>query len=268
MYGVVLSFFLRRVLRQFGGFFGWELGPQLHSVRFFNFQRDQPLSFITFKALSKISYSLLHSKVIWDIRSCQADEIYLPPASFPAGSGWLSIKVRLRKNQPSYPSPSLHDDKTQEPLQKCSIRADDRLLLKSDSQTHCVSIYTHHSVLEEYLLIFFHSLGARTSRWRPLQPSGSKPHNKPLTRSFSSNTPLYAGPPAASPEKSFQKRVQDINSAHPEPYPRLDVSGHTVTCEEFHKRYEYVTIDETAEQESVVVHGRYKPTTKEIYNCT
>lgn len=102
----------------------------------------------------------------------------------------------------------------------------------------------------------FHSLGLRISLWRPSKLSSPKPHNKPVARSISTNIPLYAGPPAQSPEKSFQKRVEDINNAYPEPYPRHEVSEHSLTCTEFHSQYKDLKSDETAEDETAVVYGR------------
>ena len=113
----------------------------------------------------------------------------------------------------------------------------------------------------------WYSLGTRISRWPRPRPSYLAPrtHGVSSSRSFSTNTALYAGTPAISPEKSFRNRVQEINNACPEPYPRLDVDERTVSCGEFRQRYKHLELDETAGQESVAIHGRYKPISRDVY---
>ncbi|PGH32386.1 lysine-tRNA ligase [[Emmonsia] crescens] len=72
----------------------------------------------------------------------------------------------------------------------------------------------------------------------------------------STNTPT--GPDAESPvdKKGWKNRIAEIRNVCPEPYPRLSIDKRSITCDEFHSKYNYVKPNETAEQDSVVIYGR------------
>lgn len=111
-------------------------------------------------------------------------------------------------------------------------------------------------------VLFLNRLGLKISPRRPSIQSPLKQLNKPAAHSFSTNIPLYARPQAQSPEKAFQKRVEDINNAYPEPYPRHGISEHSLTCKEFHSQYGYLEPEKHAD-DTIVVYGRYE---KEFHN--
>lgn len=60
----------------------------------------------------------------------------------------------------------------------------------------------------------------------------------------------------ASPEGAFKSRLQEIQNACPDPYPRLESDQRSVSCAEFRSRYSHLADNETVEEDSVVVHGR------------
>lgn len=60
---------------------------------------------------------------------------------------------------------------------------------------------------------------------------------------------------SASPSKAFRDRVQEINNACAEPYPRLAVDQRTLSCAEFRERYNDLANNESVE-DTVVVSGR------------
>ncbi|KAK2787039.1 hypothetical protein FQN53_005739 [Emmonsiellopsis sp. PD_33] len=50
--------------------------------------------------------------------------------------------------------------------------------------------------------------------------------------------------------------IAEIRNVFPNPYPRLSVDARSISADEFHSRYNYVSPNETAEQDSVVMYGR------------
>ncbi|KAJ5586808.1 uncharacterized protein N7459_002573 [Penicillium hispanicum] len=62
---------------------------------------------------------------------------------------------------------------------------------------------------------------------------------------------------AASPEKTFQERVQEVNSTFANPYPRLAADTRSLTCHEFRTRYSELADNESVE-ETVVISGRIR----------
>ncbi|EAW08287.1 putative lysyl-tRNA synthetase [Aspergillus clavatus NRRL 1] len=64
---------------------------------------------------------------------------------------------------------------------------------------------------------------------------------------------------AASPEKAFRERLQEVRNACPDPYPRLPKDQRSVSCSEFRDRYSHLADNEIVEDDSVVVHGRLLP---------
>ncbi|KAB8073657.1 hypothetical protein BDV29DRAFT_175155 [Aspergillus leporis] len=63
---------------------------------------------------------------------------------------------------------------------------------------------------------------------------------------------------AASPERAFKERLQEVQNACPNPYPRLAKDGRSVSCSEFRSRYSHLENNETVEGDSVVVCGRIR----------
>lgn len=64
---------------------------------------------------------------------------------------------------------------------------------------------------------------------------------------------------AASPERVYQVRLQEVQEACPEPYPRLAADQRSLSCSEFTTRYSHLANNETVEDDSVVVNGRFWP---------
>lgn len=60
----------------------------------------------------------------------------------------------------------------------------------------------------------------------------------------------------ASPEGAFKSRLQEIQNACPDPYPRLEADQRSMSCAEFRSRYSRLADNETVEDSVVVVHGR------------
>ncbi|KAE8400128.1 hypothetical protein BDV37DRAFT_211468 [Aspergillus pseudonomiae] len=63
---------------------------------------------------------------------------------------------------------------------------------------------------------------------------------------------------AASPERAFKERLQEVQNVCPDPYPRLAADGRSVSCSEFRDRYSHLENNETVEGDSVVVRGRIR----------
>ncbi|KAE8345359.1 hypothetical protein BDV24DRAFT_125870 [Aspergillus arachidicola] len=63
---------------------------------------------------------------------------------------------------------------------------------------------------------------------------------------------------AASPERAFKERLQEVQNVCPDPYPRLAADGRSVSCSEFRDRYNHLENNETVEADSVVVCGRIR----------
>lgn len=61
---------------------------------------------------------------------------------------------------------------------------------------------------------------------------------------------------AASPERVFQDRVQEVRNTFTDPYPRLPTDRRAVSCADFRARYAHLGNNETVEEDTVVVHGR------------
>lgn len=61
---------------------------------------------------------------------------------------------------------------------------------------------------------------------------------------------------AASPEKTFQARLEKVNQTYEVPYPRLAEDKRTVSVAEFLSRYDHLATEESGE-DSVVVSGRF-----------
>lgn len=61
---------------------------------------------------------------------------------------------------------------------------------------------------------------------------------------------------AASPEGAFKSRLQEIQNACPDPYPRLESDQRSMSCAEFRSQYSHLADNETVEDSVVVVHGR------------
>lgn len=60
----------------------------------------------------------------------------------------------------------------------------------------------------------------------------------------------------AYPEKAFKRRVQLIEEAVAESYPRLASNKNTVSCAEFRGRYSHLADNEIVEDDTVVINGR------------
>ena len=79
--------------------------------------------------------------------------------------------------------------------------------------------------------------------------------NNESIRNSSSNTTSSS----SSPERAFRDRLQEINNACPDPYPRLASDNRSVSCSEFRSRYSHLANDQIVEEDSVVVRGRSQP---------
>lgn len=91
------------------------------------------------------------------------------------------------------------------------------------------------------------------SRLRPLRTFPSTKLLKGRIRNSSSNSSTTT---TASPERAFKERLQEIQNACPDPYPRLAPDSRSVSCSEFRSRYSHLVDNQTVEEDSVVVHGR------------
>ncbi|KAE8351165.1 hypothetical protein BDV28DRAFT_25005 [Aspergillus coremiiformis] len=63
---------------------------------------------------------------------------------------------------------------------------------------------------------------------------------------------------AASPERAFKERLQEVRNACSDPYPRLATDSRSVSCSEFRDRYGHLENNDTVEGASVVVRGRVR----------
>ncbi|KAI9043076.1 putative lysyl-tRNA synthetase [Aspergillus affinis] len=63
---------------------------------------------------------------------------------------------------------------------------------------------------------------------------------------------------AASPERAYQVRLQEVREACPEPYPRLAADQRSMSCSDFTTRYGHLANNETVEDDSVIVNGRIR----------
>ncbi|KAL4869156.1 hypothetical protein BDV12DRAFT_168367 [Aspergillus spectabilis] len=63
---------------------------------------------------------------------------------------------------------------------------------------------------------------------------------------------------AASPERAFQQRLQQVHESCPNPYPRLRIGSTPVDCSEFRIQYGHLAENETVEDASVTVNGRIR----------
>ncbi|KAJ5455354.1 hypothetical protein N7475_010475 [Penicillium sp. IBT 31633x] len=69
--------------------------------------------------------------------------------------------------------------------------------------------------------------------------------------------PIRNSSSTASPKKAFQERVQQIQGAWADPYPRLAVDKRTVSCAEFRTRYAELANNDSVE-DTVIVSGRIR----------
>ncbi|EEH18978.2 lysine-tRNA ligase [Paracoccidioides brasiliensis Pb03] len=54
----------------------------------------------------------------------------------------------------------------------------------------------------------------------------------------------------------WKDRIAQLRDVYPDPYPRLSVDKRSISCDEFHTRYNSLAPNETAEQDKVVICGR------------
>ncbi|KAE8131275.1 hypothetical protein BDV38DRAFT_288841 [Aspergillus pseudotamarii] len=79
-----------------------------------------------------------------------------------------------------------------------------------------------------------------------------------INRSSIVSTSTRSSSSAASPERAFKERLQEVQNVCPDPYPRLAADGRSVSCSEFRDRYNHLENNETVEGDSVVVRGRIR----------
>ncbi|OJD17697.1 lysine-tRNA ligase [Emergomyces pasteurianus Ep9510] len=72
----------------------------------------------------------------------------------------------------------------------------------------------------------------------------------------STNTPTGPDTDNTVDKKGWKNRIAEIRNICPEPYPRLPIDKRSISCDEFHAKYNYIKPNETAEQDSVVIYGR------------
>lgn len=93
-------------------------------------------------------------------------------------------------------------------------------------------------------------------------------HTQPFIRAQLTQQSTRNSSSAASPERVFQQRVDQVKASTPDPYPRLAVDERTLSCAEFRSRYEGLADNDTVE-DTVVVSGRsFGPRPPVQVNCT
>ena len=93
------------------------------------------------------------------------------------------------------------------------------------------------------------------------QPKAFRNSSVSLPRARNSST-------AASPERAYQVRLQEVQEACPEPYPRLAADQRSLSCSDFTTRYNHLANNETVENDSVVVNGRFGPVLASASFCS
>ncbi|KAE8149671.1 hypothetical protein BDV25DRAFT_124064 [Aspergillus avenaceus] len=78
----------------------------------------------------------------------------------------------------------------------------------------------------------------------------------PASKHISATASTRNSSSAASPERAFRERLQEVQSVCPDPYPRFAPTHHSVSCSEFRSRYSHLENNETVENDSVIVCGR------------
>lgn len=88
----------------------------------------------------------------------------------------------------------------------------------------------------------------------PLIPPRPSPHihswRKIPARYHSTQPPVEPG---------FESRVQEIQAAVSDAYPRLESNANRLSIEEFRTRYDYLELNQVVEEDKVVVQGRLRP---------
>ncbi|PYH96365.1 putative lysyl-tRNA synthetase [Aspergillus ellipticus CBS 707.79] len=77
-------------------------------------------------------------------------------------------------------------------------------------------------------------------------------------RSYTSQTEEIWDSTEASPPRVLKDRVQAIDRAFPDAYPRLVSNENSVSPAEFHERYSHLQDGETVEEDTVVVNGKIR----------
>ncbi|PGH14193.1 lysine-tRNA ligase [Helicocarpus griseus UAMH5409] len=111
----------------------------------------------------------------------------------------------------------------------------------------CEDETQHSRTAAEYALENFFSLSSRT-----------RAHSLRSVRWSSTDTPTPAQSDAenTASKNRWESRIAEIRNVCPNPYPRLSVDKRSISCDEFHSKYDYIERNETAEQDSVVIYGR------------
>ncbi|PKX89514.1 putative lysyl-tRNA synthetase [Aspergillus novofumigatus IBT 16806] len=63
---------------------------------------------------------------------------------------------------------------------------------------------------------------------------------------------------AASPDKAFRHRLEEVRNACSDPYPRLPSDNRSLSCAAFRDRYSHLTSNQTVEDDTVVINGRIR----------
>lgn len=88
----------------------------------------------------------------------------------------------------------------------------------------------------------------------PLNVPRSIPHIPSLRK-----TPARYHSTQAPVEPGFDSRVQEVQAAVSDPYPRLESNPNRVSIEEFRNHYDYLEPNQVVEEDKVVVQGRLRP---------
>lgn len=126
-------------------------------------------------------------------------------------------------------------------------------------------------ILISYLsLILINFLQLHWDLADPILSAGLRPFQSrfqsPLRTTRLTQQPLRKSSSPASPEKTFQERVQEVKSAFADPYPRLAADTRSLSCHEFRTRYSELADNESVE-ETVIISGRFSPVSG-LYPCT
>ncbi|KAF5856924.1 hypothetical protein ETB97_006505 [Aspergillus alliaceus] len=98
------------------------------------------------------------------------------------------------------------------------------------------------------------SSGLPSGKWASSRAYAARASNHPSIISTSTRSSSSS----ASPERAFKERLQEVQNACPDPYPRLATDSRSVNCSEFRDRYSHLENNETVEGDSVVVRGRIR----------
>jgi lysyl-tRNA synthetase class II len=75
---------------------------------------------------------------------------------------------------------------------------------------------------------------------------------------FVAGSALRCSSTTSTPQTAFASRLQEVQAAVPDPYPRLENHPGRINIADFRSRYDYLESDQVVE-DTVVVQGRFRP---------